>query len=66
VITFWGISRKGAARSLKSAAIPSALMVSLFGKRIATLLQLLFVMTEMELWPLNSGKLIIVISEGVE
>jgi hypothetical protein len=48
VITFWGIPVEGAARSLKSVAIPSALMVSLFGKRIAALLQSLFVTAKME------------------
>jgi hypothetical protein len=65
VITFWGIPVEGIA-CLKSVAIPSALMISLFGKRIATLLQSLFVTAKMEPWPLNNGKFITVMSEGVE
>jgi hypothetical protein len=48
VITFWGISVEGIACSLKGVAIPSALMISLFGKMIAALLQSLFVTAKME------------------
>jgi hypothetical protein len=66
VITFWGIPVEGIVCSLKSVVIPSALMISLFGKRIATLLQSLFVTAKMEPWPLNDGKFITVIPEGVE
>jgi hypothetical protein len=41
-------------------------MVSLFGKRIAALLQSLFVTAKMEPRPLVNGKSITVIPEGVE
>jgi hypothetical protein len=48
VIAFWGIPVEGTACFLMSVAIPSALMISLFGKMIAALLQSLFVMAKME------------------
>src|SRR6266850_6699657 len=57
VITFLGIPMKGNTCSLKSAATPSASIVSLHGKRITALVQSWSVIVRIESYPFDSGNL---------